>query len=143
MQNRIRQHQHPIQVQIPVDIWPDSIDIPVRVGRGSYRYENGKPCCAWGHARTQIADSSAYHAVLENWACSYGYIAHSLGLPGHTIISANDSLKSSKERRTLYLLAWAKLEYISGMPQAVLKILDALNSGKKFKSVNAAIEWAS
>lgn len=122
-------------------VWPVSIDIPVRIGIGRYRYDNGKPCCAVGHARSQIGSDNDSDNIMKTWADSYRSIAASFGFNSCTVVSINDQTPSYMDRRILYLLAWANLGYVCGMPENVLRILDAINSGRKFKSIQAAMDW--
>ena len=116
--------------------WPKQVVLPLRIGRNAY-VDNGSPCCAVGHFlhqlryKTKLKQNYALLnaatpelTVLEGvykalYAALFGETYRSQ-LP--TVERINDRI-NTKDRRTLYLLTWAKLGYTEGMPKRILNLL--------------------
>lgn len=116
--------------------WPKQVVIPRYIGKDTY-VNNDAPCCAVGHFLHQLrhktklrqnyallTETSPELTVLEGvykalYAALFGKTYRSQ-LP--TVERINDRI-NTKDRRTLYLLTWAKLGYTEGMPKRILNLL--------------------
>lgn len=126
--------------------WPIQIEVPNKIGTGSYYYDNHKPCCAVGWCRYELSKVNNYlpYKLIDEWRQSYIFISKKLSHSFSTMFgveTTNDKC-GPEERKLLYLLTWAKLGYTRGMPKTVTKILKAINNGRTFNSVEEAITWA-
>lgn len=107
--------------------WPEQIEIPDRIGTGTYSYLDGDPCCAIGH----INKNGIYGWHREIYRYLYIKLTkrlHALGkltwrISNFDSVEKINDLLEPKNRLELYLLTWAKLGYTEGMPPDILELL--------------------
>ena len=109
--------------------WPEQVSVDVEIGTDAYTSTEG-PCCAVGHAgyEFKIDRDFACSSKLYEWRMVYKELYRAIYNPdagNHEVVETinDDKLSSDKERKDLYLLTWAKLGYVNGMPKHILKML--------------------
>lgn len=107
--------------------WPKEIPIPERVGKGTLRNQNGSPCCAEGHFRETVhyleSKKPLYTELWRAFQAKYRQAHRALtGRDGPSVTFLNDTLPNDRQRRLVYLTAWALLGYTVGMPKEAIQL---------------------
>lgn len=113
--------------------WPKEIPIPDKIGLNDF-YKDDQPCCAVGHlhalgvwsdkrkrprALPVKFEGLLYQSIYRRL---YGVLVPDRYL--NMYLFQNNDCLNEETRTNLYLLTWAKLGYVDGMPKRILDLLE-------------------
>lgn len=94
-------------------MFPTTVNIPEKIGSGSYRHKNGKPCCSVGHFQAAMNLESDDDECFR-WRMAFRHAAESL-LKIRNIVHhleyINDCMLTPEERPIVYAAAWGLMGY--------------------------------
>lgn len=130
-----------------MSVWPAEVPIPKTIGTEYFATDRGVPVCALGHMTCAFHNEPRFSfsskgieegSESQIWREAYMRCYQTLH-PDNThrgLIRANDTM-DARDRRLVYLAAWALSGYTEGMPRTALKL--AAEAREKFGELRTTV----